>query len=236
MHDQVRPQVSPRGEHASDGLQPGRGQPAAAGHQTLQRAGDRLLPPGADTPPAPQPRADRPEWLLGARAATRYDGNRHPASFDQGHMIRPQYAAGALPRARLFMVAGLLIGGSVWRRSPALHRGLAALALLDASKDVAADFGSLYPMQDWRHRAAEVDRLRQADPGPCTSRARASVFAARWAGCGRRSTPGQHVSGSRSNNTRGLNAFHYVRLFQRLGLLRTDAAPYRLGAPGTASH
>ncbi len=37
-------------------------------------------------------------------------------------MIRPQYATGALPRARLFMVAGLLIGGS----------------LLDASKDVAA--------------------------------------------------------------------------------------------------
>ena len=132
-------------------------------------------------------------------------------------MIRPQYAAGVLSRARLFH------GGrpAHWRlglaplTAPDRHRGLAALALLDASKDMAADFGSLYPMQDWRHRAAEVDRLRQADPGPRPSRARASVFAAKWAGwvwawC---STPGQHVSGSRSNKTRALNAFHYVCLF-----------------------
>ena len=32
-------------------------------------------------------------------------------------MIRPQYAAGVLSRPGFFMVAGLLIGGSVWRRS-----------------------------------------------------------------------------------------------------------------------
>ena len=150
MHDQVRPQVPACDEHASDGLQPGRDNRPPPGTRPCSVQAIACCRPGL----TPHPRlSPAPVSPMAPRRPSRQALRRQQTArlLRSGPHDTPEYAAGALPRARLF------IGGR-----PA-HWRLAASACFDASKNVAAGEAARLLSSAARDRAAQPANERSRE-------------------------------------------------------------------------